>query len=149
MGEVASCAALRDQFDGFLECSGERLVERSHPMSTVLFVCLQNAGRSQMSQALFEEIAAARHHAISAGTRPAAQVHPEVVEAMREIGIDLSGSFPASATSTGNSRTQPASPWKPCARPAKRSPIAPGGCWPNSMRMVPGRRHPEIPVKLR
>ena len=59
-------------------------------MACVLFVCLHNAGRSQMSQALFERAAAGRHTALSAGTTPAERVHPEVVEAMRETGIDLS-----------------------------------------------------------
>ena len=55
----------------------------------VLFVCIQNAGRSQIAQALFERAAAGRHQARSAGSRPAQHVHPEVVEVMREIGIDL------------------------------------------------------------
>jgi arsenate reductase len=59
-------------------------------MACVLFVCLHNAGRSQMSQALFERAAAGRHVALSAGTTPAERVHPEIVEAMRELGIDLS-----------------------------------------------------------
>ena len=63
-------------------------------MSTVLFVCRQNAGRSQMSQALFEQDAAGRHHALSAGTTPADRVHPEVVEVMQEIGIDISKEVP-------------------------------------------------------
>ena len=58
-------------------------------MATVLFVCLQNAGRSQMSQALFERAAGGAHRALSAGTTPADHVHPEVVAAMRELGIDL------------------------------------------------------------
>jgi len=58
-------------------------------MATILFVCLHNAGRSQMSQALFERIAGDRHTAISAGTTPAEHVHPEVVEVMRELDIDL------------------------------------------------------------
>jgi arsenate reductase len=63
-------------------------------MSTVLFVCRQNAGRSQMSQALFTRAADGRHQALSAGTRPAAHVHPEVVEVMRELGIDLADREP-------------------------------------------------------
>jgi arsenate reductase (thioredoxin) len=63
-------------------------------MSTVLFVCRQNAGRSQMSQALFARAANGRHEALSAGTTPAAQVHPEVVEVMRELRIDLAGRTP-------------------------------------------------------
>jgi arsenate reductase (thioredoxin) len=58
-------------------------------MATALFVCLHNAGRSQMSQALFERAAEGRHRALSAGTTPAKRVHPEVVEVMRELGIDL------------------------------------------------------------
>jgi protein-tyrosine-phosphatase len=63
-------------------------------MASVLFVCLHNAGRSQMSQALFERAADGRHTALSAGTTPGDRVHPEVVEAMREIGIDLSDRKP-------------------------------------------------------
>ena len=63
-------------------------------MSTVLFVCLHNAGRSQMSQALFEQAADGRHTALSAGTTPAEHVHPEVVQVMREVGIDLSDRNP-------------------------------------------------------
>jgi protein-tyrosine-phosphatase len=60
----------------------------------VLFVCLHNAGRSQMSAALFDRAAAGRHPAESAGTTPAEHVHPEVVEAMNELGIDLSAKTP-------------------------------------------------------
>ncbi|MFI4992157.1 MAG: arsenate reductase ArsC [Solirubrobacterales bacterium] len=63
-------------------------------MATVLFVCLHNAGRSQMSHALFERAAAGEHTALSAGTTPAEHVHPEVVEVMSEVGIDLSGRNP-------------------------------------------------------
>jgi arsenate reductase (thioredoxin) len=60
----------------------------------VLFVCLHNAGRSQMSQALFKRSADGRHLARSAGTTPADQVHPEVLEVMRELDIDLSDRTP-------------------------------------------------------
>jgi arsenate reductase (thioredoxin) len=67
-------------------------------MATALFVCLHNAGRSQMSQALFERAAKGRHHALSAGTAPGRRVHPEVVEVMRELGIDLSGHIPQALT---------------------------------------------------
>ncbi len=67
-------------------------------MARVLFVCRHNAGRSQMSQALFERGAAKRHTALSAGTTPAEQIHPEVVAVMRELGIDLSGRRPAPLT---------------------------------------------------
>jgi arsenate reductase (thioredoxin) len=67
-------------------------------MATVLFVCLHNAGRSQMSAALFERAAGGRHHALSAGTTPADRVHPEVVEVMIEVGLDLSDRQPRRLT---------------------------------------------------
>ena len=67
-------------------------------MASVLFVCLHNAGRSQMSQALFERAAKGRHQAESAGTQPAERVHPEVVEVMSEMGIDVSGRTPQKLT---------------------------------------------------
>ena len=67
-------------------------------MAQVLFVCLHNAGRSQMSEALFTRAAAGRHEARSAGTAPGDRVHPEVVEAMRELGIDLSPRVPKRLT---------------------------------------------------
>jgi arsenate reductase (thioredoxin) len=63
-------------------------------MATVLFVCLQNAGRSQMSQALFARAAGDAHQALSAGTTPADHVQPEVVEVMRELDIDLADLTP-------------------------------------------------------
>jgi arsenate reductase len=63
-------------------------------MATVLFVCLHNAGRSQMSAALFERAAAGKHTALSAGTTPAEHVHPEVIAVMSELGIDLSDRKP-------------------------------------------------------
>jgi arsenate reductase len=63
-------------------------------VARVLFVCLHNAGRSQMSQALFERAAAGRHEAMSGGTTPGERVHPEVVTAMRELGIDLADRTP-------------------------------------------------------
>jgi arsenate reductase len=63
-------------------------------MATALFVCLHNAGRSQMSQALFERAAEGRHRALSAGTTPADRVHPEVVEVMRELGFELADGEP-------------------------------------------------------
>ena len=63
-------------------------------MATALFVCLHNAGRSQMSQALFERASDGRHVGLSAGTTPGDRVHPEVVEVMNELGIDLSSRVP-------------------------------------------------------
>jgi arsenate reductase (thioredoxin) len=63
-------------------------------MANVLFVCLHNAGRSQMSQALFEQGAHGRHTASSAGTSPTERVHPQVITVMRELGIDLADRTP-------------------------------------------------------
>jgi arsenate reductase (thioredoxin) len=63
-------------------------------MSRVLFVCLHNAGRSQISEALFERAAAGSHKARSAGTEPGERVHPEVIEAMNELGIGIAGRVP-------------------------------------------------------
>lgn len=57
-------------------------------------MCVQNAGRSQMAEALFTRAAGGSHEARSAGSEPAAHVHPEVVESMRELGIDLGGRRP-------------------------------------------------------
>jgi arsenate reductase len=69
-------------------------------MATALFVCLHNAGRSQMSAALFEHAANGRHDALSAGSEADSDghVHPEVVEVMRELGIDLSDRRPQQLT---------------------------------------------------
>jgi arsenate reductase len=67
-------------------------------VARVLFVCLHNAGRSQMSQALFEQATHGTHEARSAGTMPAEHVHPEVAEVMQEIGIDLSSRTPQKLT---------------------------------------------------
>jgi arsenate reductase (thioredoxin) len=63
-------------------------------MANVLFVCLHNAGRSQISEALFARAAGDVHQARSAGTTPGDRVHPEVVEAMAELGIDLADRVP-------------------------------------------------------
>lgn len=63
--------------------------------ATVIFACVHNAGRSQMAAAWFNALADPRRaRAVSAGTRPADHVHPEVVAAMREAGFDLSGARP-------------------------------------------------------
>jgi arsenate reductase len=67
-------------------------------MARVLFVCLHNAGRSQMSEALFTRAAAGRHEARSAGTTPGDRVHPEVVSVMRELDIDLADRRPRQLT---------------------------------------------------
>jgi arsenate reductase (thioredoxin) len=68
-------------------------------MTTVLFACVHNAGRSQMAAAFFNAMSdPARARAVSAGTEPADHVHPEVVSAMRESGIDLSAATPQRLT---------------------------------------------------
>jgi protein-tyrosine-phosphatase len=69
-------------------------------MAHVLFVCLHNAGRSQMSRALFEQAAGGQHTAESAGSEadPGGRVHPPVVEVMSELGIDLSDVRPQRLT---------------------------------------------------
>jgi len=63
----------------------------SEPLPRVLFVCVGNAGRSQMAQAFYERRGG---EARSAGSRPESRLHPQVVEAMREVGIDLDGRRP-------------------------------------------------------
>jgi arsenate reductase len=64
-------------------------------MKTYIFACVHNAGRSQMAAAFFNAAAdPAKAHAVSAGTSPGERVHPEVVEAMREEGIDVAGAKP-------------------------------------------------------
>ncbi len=66
-------------------------------MTTVLFACIQNAGRSQMAAAFFNRLAdSSKARGVSGGTAPGVKVHPEVIEAMHEAGIDLSRAVPRS-----------------------------------------------------
>lgn len=68
-------------------------------MNTVLFACIHNAGRSQMAAAWFNALANRnKASAVSAGTEPGTRVHPEVVQAMREVGIELEGLKPQKLT---------------------------------------------------
>jgi arsenate reductase (thioredoxin) len=68
-------------------------------MKTYLFACVHNAGRSQMAAAWLARLAdPAKARAISAGTEPGTRVHPEVLEAMNEVGIDLSAALPRKLT---------------------------------------------------
>lgn len=68
-------------------------------MTTVIFACVHNAGRSQMAAAFFNALAdPAKVHALPAGTAPGERVHPEVVSVMREEGIDLEGARPQRLT---------------------------------------------------
>lgn len=115
---------------------------------SVLFVCVHNAGRSQMAAAFLTHLAGDRVHVRSAGSAPADTVNPAVVEALAEVGIDISAeapkvlttdavrasdvvitmgcgtrapSSPASATWTGGFRTRPAGASPPCAPSGTRS----------------------------
>lgn len=67
-------------------------------MPTVLFVCVHNAGRSQMAAALLDHYAAGRVHVRSAGSAPASEINPAVAEVMAEVGLDLSKEFPKPLT---------------------------------------------------
>jgi arsenate reductase (thioredoxin) len=67
-------------------------------MKRVLFVCVGNAGRSQMAEAFFNQMAKGKALALSAGTQPTDKVNPVVIEAMREIGIDISANKPKALT---------------------------------------------------
>ncbi|MHB1065070.1 MAG: arsenate reductase ArsC [Georgenia sp.] len=69
-----------------------------HDVPEVLFVCIQNAGRSQMAAALLDHHAAGRVHVRSAGSMPSEHVHPAAVDAMAELGIDLGREFPKPLT---------------------------------------------------
>lgn len=71
---------------------------RSAEVKRILFVCVHNAGRSQMAEAFFKRMAKGKARGFSAGTRPAKEVHPVVVEAMREVGVDVSGRKPKMLT---------------------------------------------------
>jgi arsenate reductase len=64
----------------------------------VLFVCVHNAGRSQMAAALLDQAAAGRVRVTSAGSQPASEINPAVVQAMAEVGLDLSREFPRPLT---------------------------------------------------
>ena len=76
-------------------------------MKTVLFACVHNAGRSQMAAAFFNQLAdPTKVRAISAGTEPGTRVHPEVIDAMREVGIDLSAATTQRLTDNVASQAQ-------------------------------------------
>ena len=67
-------------------------------MKTIVFACVHNAGRSQMAAAFLNQLANGKARAVSAGTNPGTRVHPEVLEAMKEVGIDLSSAVPQKLT---------------------------------------------------
>ena len=67
-------------------------------MTRIVFACIHNAGRSQMAAAFLNQLGGGKARAVSAGTNPGTRVHPEVVEAMKEVGIDLSAAVPQRLT---------------------------------------------------
>ena len=67
-------------------------------MKTIVFVCVHNSSRSQMAEAFFNKMAGSKANAISAGTQPADTLNPTVVEAMREVGIDIVSNKPKALT---------------------------------------------------
>ena len=60
----------------------------------ILFVCVENAGRSQIAEAFFRKFASSKFNVLSAGTQPSSQLNPLVVEVMKEIGIDITNQSP-------------------------------------------------------
>lgn len=71
-----------------------RRLDNREAKKAIIFVCVENAGRSQMAEAFFAKYAPEGYEALSAGTRPASQLDPVVVQAMTEIGIDISDQSP-------------------------------------------------------
>lgn len=67
-------------------------------MTTVLFICIHNAARSQMAEALFNDMYGGRHSGISAGSQPIKRVNPDAVKVMAEVGIDIGGARPKMLT---------------------------------------------------
>jgi len=96
----------RSQYIKALETASKRKVDNiKHPknikiaLKKILFICVENACRSQIAEALFNKHASGKAVAISAGTKPAEQVNPKAVEVMKEIGIDISKQKPKILTS--------------------------------------------------
>ena len=139
--------ALRDRFD-VPDLDAHHPGERPMTTPTVLFVCVHNAGRSQMAAGCLRHLAGDRVEVLSAGSAPADSVNPVAVEAMAEVGIDIAAQqpkllsdaavqesdvvitmgcgdacpfFPASATRTGSSTTRPGRASRRCDRSATRS----------------------------
>lgn len=100
---------------------------------TVTFACVRNAERSQMAAAFFNALAdSSRARAVSAGTDPGPQVHPEVVAAMREVGIDLQAAVPCRLTP----ELAKDATWADHDGLRRR---VSGGAWCPSRRLAPGR----------
>lgn len=71
---------------------------KSKTKSTILFVCVQNAGRSQMAEGFFRRYAPKDYESISAGTRPTSEINPLAIEVMKQVGIDISKQRPKDIT---------------------------------------------------
>jgi arsenate reductase (thioredoxin) len=116
----------------------------------VIFACVHNAGRSQMAAAFFSAMVPAdRAQALSAGTEPGSHVHPEVAEAMREIGIDLSNATPRRLTP----EMAEGASWLITMGCAERCPVVPGARrddWPlDDPKGLPVDRVREIRDEIR
>jgi protein-tyrosine-phosphatase len=72
--------------------------DHDHAKQTILFVCVQNSGRSQIAEGFFKKYAPKGYEVISAGTVPASQINPIAVEIMKEVGIDISKQMPKDLT---------------------------------------------------
>src|SRR3954465_6755509 len=99
LGAAAATLLFRWLVPALPQAAPDILVPHPGAASTVIFACVNNAGRSQMAAAFFNAMAdASRARAVSAGTQPGERVHPEVIAAMREVGIDLSKAQPQRLT---------------------------------------------------
>jgi arsenate reductase (thioredoxin) len=67
-----------------------RMLKSKAPNKTILFVCVENAARSQMAEAFFNKYSPAGYHAMSAGTKPILEINPDAIEVMKELGDDIS-----------------------------------------------------------
>ena len=100
-----------------------RDVVSADPVPTALFLCVHNAGRSQMALGFFRHLAGDRAVAWSGGSEPGAEVNPVAVAAMRERGIDISGSTPSRGPTRWSAPRTSSSPWA-AATPARSSPAS-------------------------
>ena len=127
--------ASRARFTHFLPLTAERFarqrltalarVEGKHDdgLPIVLFLCVHNAGRSQMALGWFDHLADGRAIGWSGGSDPGMEINEAVVEAMREIGIDIHGEFPKPGPTRSSERPTWSSPWD-AATPAPSSPAS-------------------------
>ena len=81
-----------------MKLSFSNIKSKSKEKQTILFVCIQNAGRSQMAEAFFRKYASEDYEPLSAGTKPTSEVSPITIQAMKEVGIDISKQRPKDIT---------------------------------------------------